>query len=249
MMGRTHALSGAAGWITGCAALTAAGHTPDLRTVAFGSAIAAGHALLPDIDHPGSTIARSLGPVTRIVAAGVHRFAAWLRTASCGHCRRRPDRGGHRAVTHTGLFAFAAGLCAGLLGWLSGWVAAAFVVGLSAALAVRAMTSRRQRGAFGAAAAGLLSGGALWVTSADVASWWWIGVPVAWGTLAHSLGDAVTKSGAPLLWPVRVRGCRWWGVGTPRWMRFRTGGGVERVVWVLLLVGAVGGFGCLVVAA
>lgn len=249
MMGRTHALSGAAGWITGCATLAATGHPPGLRTVAFGAVIAAGHALLPDVDHPGSTIARSLGPATRLIASGVHRSAAWLRLASCQHCRRRPDRGGHRAITHTGVFALAAGSCAALLGGAAGWVAAATVAGLSAALAVRAMTTRRQRGTFGAAIAGLVAAGMLWLTAPDSTAWWWIGAPVAWGTLAHSLGDAVTKSGAPLLWPIRVRGCRWWGVGSPRWLRFRTGGGVEQVVWVLLLAGTVGGSGYLAAVA
>ncbi|AEV86840.1 hypothetical protein ACWT_5822 [Actinoplanes sp. SE50] len=60
-----------------------------------------------------------------------------------------------------------------------------------------------------------------------------------WGWLAHNLGDALTLSRVPLLWPLRIRGCRWTPVGTPRWMRFRTGSGIETVVvWMLAVTGA-----------
>ena len=45
--------------------------------------------------------------------------------------------------------------------------------------------------------------------------------------LAVNLGDAVTESGAPLLWPVPIRGRTWYPVGGPRVTRFRTGGAVE----------------------
>jgi hypothetical protein len=45
--------------------------------------------------------------------------------------------------------------------------------------------------------------------------------------VVHSAGDAITESGAPLLWPLPIRARRWYPVGSPRPMRFRTGGAVE----------------------
>ena len=48
----------------------------------------AGAALLPDLDHPGGTIANCFGPVSRAVARTVHRIS-----------------GGHREATHSMLFA------------------------------------------------------------------------------------------------------------------------------------------------
>jgi hypothetical protein len=45
--------------------------------------------------------------------------------------------------------------------------------------------------------------------------------------LVHSAGDAITESGAPLLWPLPIRGRTWYPVGSPRVARFRTGGAVE----------------------
>ncbi|MDM4723442.1 hypothetical protein QTQ03_30015 [Micromonospora sp. WMMA1363] len=53
-----------------------------------------------------------MGPVTRLIARGTAAGAAALRTASCRCCT---GRGGHRAVTHTLLFAVAAGLLVSLL--------------------------------------------------------------------------------------------------------------------------------------
>jgi hypothetical protein len=241
MMGRTHSLSGAAGWLGGCAGLAALGQPVSASTVIVGSLVSAGFALLPDVDHPQSTIARTVGPLTRLLATGVAAVSSRVRIASCDHCERRRGRGGHRALTHTAVFAVALGLVATLAGWLAGATAGLIVVWLSTGLAARAMLSRRQRGAFGAVMLASFATLAVHVTAGP--SWWWIGVPVAWGTFAHSLGDAATKYGAPLAWPLRIAGCRWARLGTPDWARFRTGGGVEQVVWVLLLIGSVGGFG------
>ena len=42
--------------------------------------------------------------------------------------------------------------------------------------------------------------------------------------LVHAVGDAITESGAPLLWPLPIRGRTWYPVGSPRAARFRTGG-------------------------
>ena len=55
----------------------------------------------------------------------------------------------------------------------------------------------------------------------------WLGTALTLGMVVHSLGDAVTETGAPLLWPLRIRQRRWYPVGSPRPLRFRTGGAVE----------------------
>lgn len=55
----------------------------------------------------------------------------------------------------------------------------------------------------------------------------WLGTAVTLGMLAHSAGDTITESGAPLLWPLRIRHRSWYPVGSPRPLRFRTGGTVE----------------------
>jgi membrane-bound metal-dependent hydrolase YbcI (DUF457 family) len=238
VMGRSHALSGAVAWLGGCALLAGLGARPAVGTVVVGAVVTAGAALLPDIDHPGSVVARSLGPVTRLVAQGTATGAAALRTASCRCCT---GRGGHRAVTHTVVFAVVAGAVVSLLCWWGGDVAAAVVAGLAAALAVRGMLRRRTRGAYGAAGSGLLIGVMAAALPGPGGGWWWVGLPLGLGCLVHALGDALTFTRVPLLWPIRIRGCRWAALGVWAPLRFRTGSAAELLVVVpaLLVLGGI----------
>jgi membrane-bound metal-dependent hydrolase YbcI (DUF457 family) len=261
MLGKSHALSGGVGWLVGCAGLTALGAAPEPATVLFGAAVSTGFALLPDVDHPQSTVAHSLGWLTRGIATGVSRSAGALRTASCLHCSTRPDRGGHRAITHTAVGAAVAGLVAANLCLWVGRTAALWVIGFAVWLAVHAALSSRTRARIGdmilpgrfrrlgkgahrfAAMAGAVIVAGLAAAAANdtlpAAGLWWIGVAVGWGWLAHILGDACTMSKTPLFWPIRINGCRWHPIGPP-W-RFRTGGKIEALVVVpsMLLLGAV----------
>jgi membrane-bound metal-dependent hydrolase YbcI (DUF457 family) len=180
-LGRHHALSGAVVWLAGYASVAGAIGVHDPRAAVFGTPVCAAAALIPDIDHEGSLIARSLGPVSRLVAWGVR--------AACGH----------RGLTHTGVSALVVGMVS--------TVAAGFGLG--------------------------------W-------SWWWLGLAVGIGHLVHILGDACTRAGVPLLWPLPVgrlprRGrsgryaMRMVGLWEP--LRFRTGGRVEvRFVGPLLIL-------------
>ncbi|MEU1761227.1 metal-dependent hydrolase [Micromonospora sp. NPDC005652] len=265
-MGKSHALSGAVAWLAVSAGwqqaaqhdVVAAG--PNVATVLLGAACSAGYALLPDIDHPKSTIAGALGPITRVPSRATAWTAARLRQTGCDHCARGPQRGGHRALTHTAVFALALGA---LLGWLAhhyGRAAGLPVFGVGVWLATypalsgrtRAEvaelvlgdnwpTGRRARRVAGMVGslliAGLFVAGA-WGLPAD--GWWWVGLAAGVGTFTHSLGDSLTRSGSPLWWPARIRGCRWRPVGTPRWLRFTTGGPGEKVVLVLLLLAGAG---------
>ncbi|MCD0448893.1 metal-dependent hydrolase [Actinocorallia sp. API 0066] len=81
MMGRTHALSGAALFTAGAIPL----HLPPDQIV-IGAVACAGAAVLPDIDHHGSHVARTFGPLTRGFAWVVGKVA-----------------GGHRNGTHSAL--------------------------------------------------------------------------------------------------------------------------------------------------
>lgn len=195
MMGRAHALSGATVWLAACAASTAVGHRPGPLTVLVGAGVCAAFSLVPDIDHPKSLIAGSLGPVSRAVAAGVDQVATAIYTATAGPLDP-PARDGHRKVTHTAVFAILVGvLVAAAVGW-----------------AVPPLA--------------------------------WLGLPAGLGCLVHCLGDALTHAGVPLLWPVPIRGRRWYRVGTPKVMRFATGDSVEawRVVPLLIIGGALAGW-------
>jgi membrane-bound metal-dependent hydrolase YbcI (DUF457 family) len=259
MLGKSHALSGGAGWLAGSALLAAAGHAPTAVAVVAGAAVSTGMALAPDLDHPKSTVARALGPITRWTALGVAATAAKLRGVSCRHCLTGRPRGGHRGITHTAAGAVILGLAVGILCALTGPAVGLWIVGLSVWLATHAALSAGTRARIGdmqlpgrfrrlgrtahrfAAAVGAILVAAVFVAAIhnSAGSWWWLGLAVFWGCLAHTLGDALTFSAVPLCWPLRIRGCRWTPVGTPRWMRFRTGSPTETVVvWLMATVGA-----------
>ncbi|REF98137.1 LexA-binding, inner membrane-associated putative hydrolase [Asanoa ferruginea] len=260
MMGKSHALSGAVGWLGGCAGLVAAGHPVGPVAVVAGAVVSSGFALLPDIDHPGSTVSRTLGPVTRLISRSVSDAAGAFGKATCDHCDRRPGQGGHRLITHTVPFALAVFAIAALAGRVWGVTTSVVIVGFAVWLAthtalrpntraeiidalipgqVRGKRARKYAAALGSLVAAAVVALAVREVAEPGASWWWVGLAAGWGTLAHSLGDSLTHWGSPLFWPARIRGCTWRTVGTPRWMRFRAGGAVER--W--LVAPAMGLFG------
>jgi hypothetical protein len=70
----------------------------------------------------------------------------------------------------------------------------------------------------------------------------WIGLPIVLGSLVHCIGDALTVSGCPVLWPIPIGRRRWYPVGPPKFMRFRAGSWVE--IKVLTPVFFVVGGGC-----
>lgn len=251
-MGRSHALSGAAVWLTGAAALHAAGAQLSASAVSIGAVVCAGWALAPDLDHPSSAIARCGGPITR----GIARVTGWAgaRVHAATKTRwDRPDLDGHRTLTHTAVWALLCGVVGEVAGWWYGRWAAAVLVGCAASLAFTTVLSRRLRrsGLPLLAVAGLAAA----AYRAAPGSCWWLGVATGGGCLIHCLGDALTNSGCPILWPLPIkvtmrsstltpvasgewpqryqrqdRWRRWYLVGTPRAVRFDTGGPVEELV-------------------
>lgn len=226
MMGRTHAL-------TGCAAATLALpllSVTDPRVVVSLSLAAAGATLLPDLDTTSSTMARSLGPVTRCLSRVV-RWAStrvWVATAT------RYDRDdpradiGHRHLSHTipacvvfGVLAWlvAVGAGAGLVRLLPqvpeqvlGSVAAAVVCGALAVPAARYVLQAVPGVGWREAAGGAPVLGLVVVL---LGAWGGVhpvvvGVVVGAGALVGVLGDWLTPHGVPLSWPFQVKGKRWW---------------------------------------
>lgn len=178
--------------------------------------VAAGAALLPDLDHHNGTIAGAFGPISKALC----RIVAAVS-------------GGHRHATHS-LIGAAVFTAAAWAATRNVW-ALGVVVWLCIGLAVRALWKRpknRPNGRFDyrdvaglihAVAAAVLA--ALLVSSIDAAGVvpWAVGI----GYLTHLAGDAMTEKGIPLVWPSMRR----YRVAT-----IDTGKSVERVIRVSLLV-------------
>lgn len=181
MMGRTHAVSGAVAMLAAAPAVAWAAprYAPHGGVqLAAASVVAAGAALLPDLDHPSATVARAFGPVTRLLARLVARAS-----------------GGHRHGTHSVPAVLLAAAVFGQAGEVGGWWAWTPVV-LLAGLAAAAVGLARPVFAVAATAALVAAG-----VAAGVQFGPWLGVAVGVGVAAHLAGDCATEQGCPLWWP------------------------------------------------
>ncbi|MTE23001.1 metal-dependent hydrolase [Microbacterium sp. ZXX196] len=192
-MGYGHAISGAAAWIAVTTTAPGLGWAPlDPVGVLAGAAVCAGAALLPDIDHPSSTIAAGL-PGGRVLAGAVG-------TAT----------GGHRAGMHS-LVALMAATCAAIALSFLTWVPEALgvelavgpAVGAAASIAIGTKCLRLARGWFAAWLVGIgAAGGLMWFFPDEFG---WFAACVGVGYLAHLVGDTLTTGGVPWLWPLMLR--------------------------------------------
>lgn len=201
MMGGHHAISGAAAWMALAGSVEIAGHTAGLdllglegMQVLSGAVVATGAALLPDIDHPSATIARSAGGMSKSLSTVVGAVT------------------GHRGATHTllAVLAFTAltMLAAGIdwrttvpvLGEVQ--VGSVLVVAVMCAFATRAM--KAVRGPFAPWLVGLGSGLLVAAFAPDTAIW--LPLAVGLGALVHLLGDLLTTDGIPFpTWPLVMK--------------------------------------------
>lgn len=181
MLGRSHALSGLA---AGAAAGLYVSHG-GLAHTALLAGLTAGFATLPDLDHCGTTAARSLGLLSEVFAWIVEHIS-----------------GGHRHGTHSLLGA----AVVTSLAWLA-WVFRATVPGKAGLALIVAL-------AVAAGLRALHIGGHLADAAAAAGAGWlaWQGwplsvVPLACGLgwVTHMLGDSLTDSGVMWLWPFSLR--------------------------------------------
>ncbi|AYY13124.1 metal-dependent hydrolase [Actinobacteria bacterium YIM 96077] len=220
MMGRTHALTG---WCAGVAASVILGHDDVGEVVLFG-ATTAGFALLPDLDHPNARASRLLGIVTRALSRLLRALSAGAYRLAQGPGDDPSRTGTHRHLTHTAVFAVAIGVATAVATAAGGpWVAAGVVL-LGLLLAENALGDWL----LPITAASVV----MWVVNTDPATALasvsgWLGIAVALGCVVHCLGDAITVSGCPFLWPIPIAGECWYEIGPPSWLRFRTGSTVE----------------------
>lgn len=225
VMGRTHALTG---WCAGLGIAPLLGHG-DLGGALLVGLVTAGFALLPDFDHRHSTASRYLGPLTGAVSFILRKSSRYIYAITKGP-RDEPVTGEHRHLSHTVLFAV-------LLGYLTAGVTE--LGGKWAVLGVAVFAVLLAEAALGDWVAIVFVGAAGWwlvrfgfdaalVQLDDLSGV--LGIAVAVGCFVHCLGDAVTISGCPFLFPLPIAGETWYELRPPKWLRFRTGGPVESMV-------------------
>lgn len=183
MLGRSHLITGACGFLgVVTPAAAALGHPLGPAEIACGTMVAAGAAMLPDLDHPQATVSRALGPVSFVASRLVSRMA-----------------GGHRNGTHSALAVGLVGVSAnGLILSHPGNLIVPFLMCFLCVALVCRILLDAQNDITSAICAAVLSAGLIAVTP-DFA---WLGIAVTTGYALHLAGDALTKEGVPLLWPL-----------------------------------------------
>jgi hypothetical protein len=243
-MGRSHAMSGV---LVGLLAGEAIGLNTLPQLLPFAVTVTvSGYALVPDLDHPTATASKILGPLTGAVSYCLRKSSAGLYAVTKGP-RDEKVSGQHRHLSHTVLFALALGaLAAGVTAWAGAWGVAGFLVfglllaadriGKFALLGAGAGVFTWLTAAIGTGPANLSSA----FVESFTASTGWLGIAVAAGCITHCLGDALTESGCPFLFPIPIAGETWSEIRPPRWLRFHTDGKAERrLVFPALVLGCV----------
>lgn len=231
--GPTHAMSGLTAWATATALVGDSSlGTLSVKGWCVGAVLCAGAALLPDLDHPESTVSSTFGPVTaagsKLINAISHGIYQVTRTK-----RDSKRDGGHRGFTHTLVFAVLAAIITTAIVQTSQSWALPLLMFFFSGLAVRGIMHKwcpRNDALWITGTALMLTYACLkWTdqASADAAA---CGVAVGIGCIAHYLGDAITEQGCPILWPVPIRFRTWYPVAPPKIMRMRTGGTVEMAI-------------------
>jgi membrane-bound metal-dependent hydrolase YbcI (DUF457 family) len=249
MMGPAHSLSGAAVWLGGTAVYSyTTGTQIDPVILIMGTAVLAGAALGPDLDSYTSTVTRSFGIfgrlmyyVTNALSVTVH---AMTRTR-----KDEPVENGHRTLMHTLVAAIAVGLISLTLTSLPGTVTIQgkdFLTGQLFALGIMAfflhlgmagLLSKQIKKAKKALGSYLLMVASIIITiviayflPTEDTTYQWLAIVVGVGWLTHILGDTITKMGTPILWPLKIRGKRWYDIALPTPLRITAGGQFEMVI-------------------
>lgn len=226
VLGISHATSGAAlGLAVAGYAPRFVGLTPSAGAILTFAAVCAGAALLPDLDHPSSVATRRFSVASWLANRVVRPLSAIVYDVTRG--RRDTGRGTHRGLTHTTVAAVLLGI--GVNAASARWGAPVLLGTLFVclALAIKGLDAIVPGPPSLVIAAGLTYAVEQFVPGGTAGTAGWLGAAVTLGMLVHSVGDAITESGAPLLWPLRIRKRSWYPVGTPRPLRLRTGGRVE----------------------
>jgi membrane-bound metal-dependent hydrolase YbcI (DUF457 family) len=210
----------------------------------MGTAVFAGGALGPDLDSYSSTVTRSYG----IFGRGLYYLINALSLFVYGITKTSRDEekdNGHRLLLHTTVSAIVMGLLVLFLTSLGGSIplfGKEYSIGQIAALCIMAfflhlglagLFTKQIKKAKDTVGPYILMTVSIIITFIVALflpvdkGYTWLAIVVAGGWFTHILGDTITKAGTPLLWPLKIRGKRWYDITLPAPMRITAGGDFE----------------------
>ncbi len=230
-MGPTHAMSGAAVGLAVAQILPThwGGVTTAEETFIY-AGLAAGAALLPDLDAPSATVSRSFGPLTQMLSRLTENTAQTLVNLTRGR-KDKPCRNGHRTVTHTLWSALAAGAGATALIGALGKPAVIGLLFFFLGLGIRGLLPEWSKKTDWVIVTGLSAALAygVWNFVPESSLGLVMGSAVTVGCLTHMAGDLATKQGIPVFAPLLpFKGRRWWNLKLPRFLSIRANGPADK---------------------
>lgn len=251
MMGPTHSVSAFAAGLATTIALNNTGiydFTP--ATALIFASITAGAGLLPDLDHPRATLARTWGPISRIIAKIVNNISAGFANMTAGPKDKHVENG-HRKLTHTALFSIiiAPAIILALIS-VGGFWAQMAVVYFFVSLALQGLFRNYIRN-LGPILANILAIGitlGLAQATPETLHPTLLAFAVVVGCLAHIAGDAPTHSGVPFFAPfISVGGKRWNDVHLlPKGMTVSASGWANTALFIVSAIASFMMFGYIV---
>ena len=242
VMGPTHAMSGAAVGLAVAQILPAEWGGVTTATEAFIYAgLAAGAALLPDLDSPQATVSRSFGPITQVIS----RFTENICQTFVNVTRGRKDKhcnNGHRTLTHTVWSAAATGAGATALIGAYGKPAVIGLLFFFLGLAIRGLMPEWSKNAdwllVTGSSAALAVG--VWNYAPESSFGIVLGSAITVGSLTHLAGDMATKAGIPAFAPViPLKGKRWWNLKLPKFLSIRANGPADKFLLFVFSVAVI----------
>lgn len=233
MMARGHAATGAAGIaLLGLIPGLIPGYLALIACVVAG----AGFALWPDMDHPRATAATTWGWLSKSFAKLLDKVSA-LVYYSTRRGRDSKRQGGHRTLSHTLFFAIITGI--GTYFAAQSMLGMCIVLFMGFCLGLRGLFEKINRyGKLNLWVIAAIPCILLYTTAQPLMSPILFAIVIGLATLIHSLGDCLTNSGAPLMWPLPIRGQVWYRFKAP--VRFDTGSkhgeDVEKTIKVICVL-------------
>lgn len=253
LMGPTHALSAVAlslmvTWLASEFMLGTVIGSTDVVVFASAIIIITGSSLMPDLDAVNSTSISTLGAVGVVLSKAMRGFSSMMQSLVKGPYDKSSDP--HRGFWHTFVAAGFIGLIISGLTSLKikiftikgipimiSTLIVMFIIYISIQLVLASLfkpfykrNKEKFAGNFAIKLGSLAASLSLVYFLPPELSYAWVGAAVTFGWIAHLLGDMLTVSGVPILFPLKFKGKRWWNFRFP--LGIKAGGFIEKTVLI-----------------
>lgn len=256
-MGKTHALSAVAVWLLIAAFLPDTMFNTILKSdnlIVFITSIVivTGFGLMPDFDNTKSTAISTLGLLGRLLSMGMRTSSLAIQSSIKGPADKSTSNP-HRGFWHTLISSLLIGLIVYTTTSIPIKISDAFTVGLLfaimwayiclkiglAGLFNQTIKKIKSQGFLSMLVIELLailfSITLIFLLPKDL-SYNWFALSATLGYCIHILGDTVTTSGTPLLFPLKHKGKRWWNY---RLTSMKANGPTENLILIPVFIGII----------